>query len=220
VDEFADLDAAAAAVSTAGYAYAGQICISTQRVFVHRSVADEFERKLAEKILRGVAVSDKPSDVDALVGPLIDVKASDRIASWIESAIAHGANVLVRGERRGPQLITPWLLEAVPANEPLSCEEVFGPVVTLDVVKDFEEGVARTNASKYGLQTSVFTQSLRNTEQAYRRLECGTVLVNIPTTFRLDSALYGGVKESGFGREGVSEVIREFSEPKMLVVKA
>ncbi len=143
----------------------------------------------------------------------------DRIDGWINSAIDAGARVLIRGQRRAGNVITPWLLETVPESQPLVCEEVFGPVVTLDVIADIEEGVARANASKYGLQTSVFTQSLRHSEYAFQHLECGAVLVNIPTTFRLDSQLYGGVKESGFGREGVAEVMREFSEPKLLVVK-
>ncbi|HLX64578.1 MAG TPA: aldehyde dehydrogenase family protein [Planctomycetota bacterium] len=219
VDQSADLDAAVAAIANAGYVYAGQVCIKTQRVFVHRAVADEFERKLAERILRGVGVSDKPSDENALVGPLIDKASADRVQAWVDAAIAAGANVLVRGERRGEKQITPWLLEAVPPDQSVACEEVFGPVVTFDVVKDFEEGIARANATKYGLQASVFTQSLRNAELAYRQLECGAVLVNVPTTFRLDSSVYGGVKDSGFGREGLAIVIREFSEAKLMVVK-
>ena len=219
VDRSADLEAAATAVATAGYMYSGQICIKTQRVFVHREVADEFERRLAGKILSTVPVSDNPADENALVGPLIDSAAAGRIEAWLKSAESAGAHVLIRGERRSENLISPWLLEAVPTDQPLSCEEIFGPVVTMDAVKDFEEGIARANASKYGLQTSVFTGSLSSAECAYRELECGAVLVNLPTTFRLDSQLYGGVKESGFGREGVAEVVREFSQPKLLVVK-
>ena len=219
IDSSADLDAAATAVSSAGYLYSGQVCIKTQRVFVHRAVADEFERKLAEKILRDVDISDNPADEKALVGPLIDKASADRVQSWVDSATSAGASVLIRGERRGEKLITPWLLEAVPPDQPASCEEIFGPVMTFDAVKDFDEALARTNATKYGLQASVFTQSLRNAELAYRQLECGAVLINVPTTFRLDSCVYGGIKESGFGREGLAAVIREFSEPRLLVAK-
>ena len=116
-------------------------------------------------------------------------------------------------------MITPWLLENVPADQPLSCEEVFGPVVMLQAVANLNEAIALTNASRYGLQASVYTQSLRNAEAAYCEIEAGAVLVNIPTAFRIDASLYGGVKDSGFGREGVREVVREFSEPKLLVVK-
>ena len=219
VDESADLDAAAKAVATAGYVYAGQICISTQRVFVHRNVAEFFERKLAEKILTEVSVSENPSDEKTIVGPLIDKAAADRIETWLNSALARGAKPLVKGVRRGERLITPWLLENVPADEPVSCEEVFGPVVVMQKIANFQDGIAAANASRYGLQTSVFTQSLHHSELAYREIESGAVLVNIPTAFRIDASLYGGVKDSGFGREGVKEVVREFSEPKLLVVK-
>lgn len=219
VDESADLDAAAKAVATAGYVYAGQICISTQRVFVHRAVVDAFERKLAEKILTEVPVSADAADEKCYVGPLIDTAAADRVENWIQSALKAGAHALIQGKRLGERLITPWLLENVPTDQPLSCEEVFGPVVTLQAVANLGEAVALANASRYGLQASVFTQSLRNAERAYRDLEAGAVLVNIPTAFRIDASLYGGVKDSGFGREGVREVVREFSEPKLLVVK-
>jgi acyl-CoA reductase-like NAD-dependent aldehyde dehydrogenase len=219
VDESADLDAAAKAVAMAGYIYAGQICISTQRVFAHRAIADSFERKLAEKILTEVPVSAKASDEKAYVGPLIDKAAADRVENWIQSAQKAGAKALIQGKRLSERLITPWLFENVPADQPLSCEEVFGPVVTMQAVANLNEAIALTNASRYGLQASVFTASLRNAELAYRELEAGAVLVNIPTAFRIDASLYGGVKDSGFGREGVGAVIREFSEPKLLVVK-
>ncbi|HYG76052.1 MAG TPA: aldehyde dehydrogenase family protein [Planctomycetota bacterium] len=219
VDETAELEPAAKAVSTAGYIYAGQICISTQRVFVHKNVYDAFERRLAEKILTEVPVSSKASDEKAFVGPLIDKNSADRVESWINSALAKGATPLIKGTRHGERLISPWLLENVPADEPLSCEEVFGPVVIMQKVDSLQEAIALTNASRYGLQASVFTQSLRNAELAYREIEAGAVLVNVPTAFRIDAALYGGTKDSGFGREGVAEVIREFSEPKLLVVK-
>jgi acyl-CoA reductase-like NAD-dependent aldehyde dehydrogenase len=219
VDESADLDAAAKAVATAGYVYAGQICISTQRVFVHRNVSEYFERKLAEKILTEVPVSENAADEKTLVGPLIDKASADRIEGWINSATARGAKALIKGTRRSERLITPWLLENVPADEPVSCEEVFGPVVVMQKIASFHDGIIAANSSRYGLQTSVFTQSLHHSEMAFREIESGAVLINIPTAFRIDASLYGGVKDSGFGREGVKEVVREFSEPKLLVVK-
>lgn len=219
VDESADLDAAAKAASLGGYAYAGQICISTQRIFVHRRIAAQFEQKLAHQILTAVRTGADAGDENVWVGPLIDKSAADRIENWTLAAANRGAKVLIKGERRGERLISPWLLEDVPADEPLSCEEVFGPVVVMQRVASFEEAVASANNSKFGLQTSVYTQSLHHAELAYKDLESGAVLVNIPTTFRLDAALYGGVKDSGFGREGAREVIRTFSEPKLLVVK-
>ena len=219
VDHDADLDAAAAAVATGGYAYSGQVCISTQRVFVHRAVADEFESKLAAKILCDVKSSADPADEHALVGPLIDSKAANRIEAWIKSALDSGARALIRGARQNANLITPWLLENVPPDQPLSCEEVFGPVVVLERIDDFDSGLARINRSQYGLQASVFTRSLAHAEQAFRELEQGAVLINLPTSFRLDSAPYGGVKGSGFGREGVRDAMRAFSEPRLMLVK-
>lgn len=220
VDDGADLDAAAAAVATGGYAYAGQVCISTQRVFAHKVIAEKFESKLAAKILCDVKTSADPADESALVGPLIDAKAADRIEAWINSALDSGARALIRGERKSANLITPWLLENVPPEQPLSCEEVFGPVVILERVADFESGIENINRSQYGLQASVFTRSLEHAERAFRELEQGAVLINLPTTFRLDSAPYGGVKGSGYGREGVRDAMRAFSEPRLIVVKS
>jgi acyl-CoA reductase-like NAD-dependent aldehyde dehydrogenase len=219
VDESADLDAAAKAVSASGYVYAGQVCISTQRVFVHKSVAQKFEQKLAEKILTEVPVSDKVSDDKTMVGPLIDKASVERVENWVNAAVQAGGRPLVQGRRIGERIVTPWLLENVPDDQPLSCEEVFGPVVVMRAVSDIHDAISQVNHSKYGLQTSLFTQSLKNSELCYREIESGAVLVNVPTAFRIDSALYGGIKESGFGREGVKEVVREFSEPKLLIVK-
>jgi acyl-CoA reductase-like NAD-dependent aldehyde dehydrogenase len=219
VDSSADLDAAAKAVAMGGYLFAGQICISTQRVFVHKDVAEPFERKLAEQILMQVPTGIDPAREETLVGPLIDAKAADRVDGWIQSALKKGANALVKGERKGERFITPWLLEKVPADEPVCCEEVFGPVVAFYPVASMDEAFARTNDSKYGLQTSVFTSSLNIAERAYRELETGALHINVATAFRIDAEFYGGVKESGFGREGVKAVVQEFMEPKVLIVK-
>jgi glyceraldehyde-3-phosphate dehydrogenase (NADP+) len=219
VDDSADLDVAAKAIATAGYAYAGQICISTQRVFVHQDVETVFLDKLAKQIETTVGITASPADEKALVGPLIDKGAADRVEKWTQTAVSRGAGVIVKGERKNERLITPWLVKHVPADEPLWCEEVFGPVVAVETAADFREALIGVNASKYGLQASVFTSSLRNAEWAYRELECGAVLINVPTAFRIDASLYGGVKDSGYGREGVREVIREYSEPRLFIAK-
>jgi glyceraldehyde-3-phosphate dehydrogenase (NADP+) len=219
VDDSADLDLAARSICTAGYAYAGQICISTQRVFVHQDVETVFIDKLSKQIETTVGITASPADEKALVGPLIDKGAADRVESWTKTALARGAKALVKGERRGERLITPWLFRDVPGDEAVWCEEVFGPVVAVKTASDFRDALIGANASKYGLQASVFTSSLRNAEWAYRELECGAVLVNVPTAFRIDASLYGGVKDSGYGREGVREVIREYCEPKLYVAK-
>ena len=219
VDESADLDLAARAVSVGAYAYAGQICISTQRLLVHQSRIESFSARLAERIAADVGVSESSGDEKALVGPLIDRAAADRIEAWSKAAQARGAGMIVTGKRVTERLITPSLWENVPSDEPLWSEEVFGPVAAVQSAGDMREAIAKVNASRYGLQASVFTNSLHNAELAYRELECGAVLINISTAFRIDAAPYGGIKDSGFGREGVRETIREFCEPKLLVVK-
>ena len=219
VDESADMELAAKAISVGAYAYAGQVCISTQRVLVHDSKIKLFTRQLPDRISADVRVARDAGDEKALVGPVIDVKAADRIETWSKSAQAHGAGMVVRGERVNERLITPSLWENVPTDEPLWSEEVFGPIAALQSAGNFKDAVARANASKYGLQASVFTDSLRNAEYAFRELECGAVLINIPTAFRIDAAPYGGVKESGFGREGVRDMVRELCEPKLMVVR-
>ncbi len=219
VDESADLELAARAISVGAYAYAGQVCISTQRVLVHQSKIKVFSERLAERITADVGVSENPGDEKALVGPLIDRAAADRIETWSKAAQARGAGMIVSGKRVNERFITPSLWENVPADEPLWSEEVFGPIAAVQGASDMRDAIAKVNASRYGLQASVFTNSLHNAELAYRELECGAVLINIPTSFRIDAAPYGGVKDSGFGREGVRATIREFCEPKLLVVK-
>jgi acyl-CoA reductase-like NAD-dependent aldehyde dehydrogenase len=219
VDESADLELAAKAISVGAYAYAGQVCISTQRVLVHQNKIKVFTERLAEKISSDVGVSASPSEEKALVGPLIDRAAADRIENWSNAAQSRGGGMIVVGKRLSDRLISPSLWENVPTDESLWSEEVFGPVAAVQGAGDIHEAIARANASRYGLQASVFTNSLHNAELAYRELECGAVLVNISTAFRIDAAPYGGVKDSGFGREGVRDTIREFCEPKLLVVK-
>lgn len=219
VDESADIEAAAKSVALAAYNYAGQICISTQRVIPVAPIAAEFTESLVRAIRTGIRTGVDPADADCQVGPLIDIGAADRIDAWVKSAMARGAEALVRGERRSERVISPWLLRGVPRDEPLMAEEAFGPVAVIDSAADIGDAIRKVNDSRYGLQSSVFTRSLANAERCYREIEAGAVLVNTPTTFRLDSVVYGGIKDSGFGREGVAEVIREFTEPKLLVMK-
>ena len=219
VDESADLELAAKAISLGAYAYAGQVCISTQRILIHESKIKVFTQQLAERINSDVGVATQPGDEKALVGPVIDRNAADRIEKWTKSAQARGAGAIVKGERMGERLIRPSLWEKVPEDEPLWSEEVFGPIAAVQGASDFRAAIAKANASRYGLQASVFTNSLKNAELAFRELECGAVLINIPTAFRIDAVPYGGVKESGLGREGVREMVREFCEPKLMIVR-
>lgn len=219
VDESADLDAAARAAALGAYLYAGQVCISTQRLFVHRAVAERFLPLLEEKIAALVRVGDDPRDEKIICGPLINEAAADRVSTWTAAAKKRGARALVEGERRSPRLRTPGLYTDVPDDEPLWCEEVFGPAAAVEIVPDFATALRRVNKSRYGLQAAVYTALAAHAEAAYRELEVGALLINAPTYTRIDALPYGGVKDSGFGREGPREAIRAYSEPRLLLAK-
>jgi acyl-CoA reductase-like NAD-dependent aldehyde dehydrogenase len=210
----ADLDFAARRCAYAAFAYAGQICISVQRVYVQSKVYPEFrERFLAAT--RELKLGD-PRDPDVVVGPLIDDAAADRIEAWTDEAVRAGARVLTRGERKG-RLIPPIALEALPDGTKLSCEEAFGPVVALEPVERFETALDRVNGSRFGLQAGLFTRDLPRVEAAFERLEVGALVVNEAPLFRVDTMPYGGVKASGIGREGARYAIESFTEPRLLV---
>lgn len=216
VDDGADLDHAAARCAVAGFAYAGQVCIKTQRILVHRAVYPAFRDRFLAAIDRLVPVGD-PHDPDVLCGPVIDTAAADRIQAWIEASTARGARVLRPFERRG-RLLHPTVLEDVPPDAPVACEEIFGPVVSLAPVDDFDAAIARVNDSPYGLQAGVFTASIQHALKAFEMIETGGVIVNDASNFRVDSMPYGGVKASGFGREGLHYAIKEMTELRLLVL--
>jgi glyceraldehyde-3-phosphate dehydrogenase (NADP+) len=219
VDESADLSAAAKAAAVGAYTFAGQICISTQRIYVQRNVAERFLEQLVRIIAAEVPVGDDPHDEKILCGPLIDAAAAARIESWMHAAEKRGATALIPWERRSPRLLTPSLWRNVPTDEPLYCEEVFGPTAAVELVPDFATALQKADDSQYGLQTAVFTRDFKHVEQAQRELECGAVLINLPTLTRVDALPYGGVKDSGWGREGVREALRAYSEQKLVLVK-
>lgn len=216
VDEGADLDHAAARCAVAGFAYAGQVCIKTQRILVHRAVHEAFRQKFLAAIDQMVKVGD-PHDPDVLCGPVIDNAAADRIQAWVEQAAARGARVLRPFERQ-QRLLHPTVLEDVPHDSQVACEEMFGPVVTLAPVDDFDAAIGRVNDSPYGLQAGVFTRNIHHALQAFEEIEAGGVIVNEASTFRVDSMPYGGVKASGFGREGLHYAIKEMTELRLLVL--
>jgi glyceraldehyde-3-phosphate dehydrogenase (NADP+) len=216
IDETADLDHAAARCAVAGFAYAGQVCIKAQRLFVHRAVYPAFREKFLEAVARIVKVGE-PRDPKVLCGPVIDDAAADRIEAWVEDALSDGARRLLPQERR-ERLISPIVLEEVPRESRVSCDEVFGPVVILAPVDDFAEGIARVNDSPYGLQAGVFTNDMRHALRAFESIEAGGVIVNEASTFRVDAMPYGGTKASGFGREGLHYAIKEMTELRLLVL--
>ncbi|GII21635.1 aldehyde dehydrogenase family protein [Planosporangium mesophilum] len=211
----ADLDVAAARIATFANYQAGQSCISVQRVFADRSVFDA----LAERITTAVAGArtGDPWDDATEVGPLIDEAAARRVEEWIREAVAAGAKVLTGGTRDGAT-VAPTVLVDVPADAKVSCEEVFGPVLVLDAVDGVDEAFARVNASRYGLQAGVFTRDLPTAFRAHRELEVGGVVIGDVPSFRADQMPYGGVKESGVGREGVRYAMEDYTYERVMVL--
>jgi glyceraldehyde-3-phosphate dehydrogenase (NADP+) len=215
VEPDADLDFAAQRCATGGFGYAGQTCISVQRVLVHHSISDLFTTKLLLQVARLKAGD--PSDDATVVGPLIDQKAAHRVEEWIGEAVAQGARLLLGGKRMG-SVVEATVLSNVTPSMKVSCEEVFGPVVAITSYRHFDEAIEVLNRSAYGLQAGVFTQDVNKVFHAFRHVEVGAVLVNEIPTFRADHMPYGGVKDSGMGREGLKTAIEEMTEPRLLVM--
>ena len=213
VDETADLDWAVERLVYGAFAYAGQVCISVQRIFVVRSIYDEFESRFAERAAR-VKVGD-PLDPDTELGPMVDEGAVERTRRWVSEALDGGARALVRGEPDG-RWFGPTVLVDVPRDAMICSEEAFAPVVNLFSVDSFEAAVAEINDSRFGLQCGVFTGSLDRTLLAHDELEVGGIIVNDVPTWRTDSMPYGGVKDSGLGREGLRWSIEDMTEPRLL----
>lgn len=215
IEPDADLELATQRCAAGGFSYAGQTCISVQRIFVHHSIADLFTTKLLLQVARLKAGD--PGDSGTVVGPLIDQGAASRVEAWIAEAVSQGARVLLGGKRLGSIVEATVLGNVTPAMK-VSCQEVFGPVVTVTPYREFNEALDALNGSEYGLQAGVFTQNVDRIFQAFRRLEVGAVLANEIPTFRTEHMPYGGVKDSGLGREGVASTIEEMTEPRLLVL--
>ncbi len=215
VEPDADVELAAARCAVGGYAYSGQTCIAVQRVFVHESVYDRFVEHFVARV-KALTVGD-PADDTTVIGPLIDEAAAKRVEQWVQEAVAQGARVLAGGTRSGSVVEATVLANVTPAMK-VSCREVFGPVVTVSRYQKFDDALAALNDSDYGLQAGVFTRDIHRIFRAYRDLEVGAVLANEIPTFRAEHLPYGGVKDSGLGREGVRYAIEEMTEPKMLIL--
>jgi acyl-CoA reductase-like NAD-dependent aldehyde dehydrogenase len=211
-----DLDWVAERLALGAFAYAGQVCIKVQRILVHRSVWRRFVRRFLEA--SAALKTGDPADPKTVVGPMIDAGALDRVQAWVREGEAAGARVLLRGRRRG-SLLRPTVLTNVTPRMKVESEEIFGPVATLTPYRDWTAALARVNRSVYGLQAGIFTADLRRALAAFATLEVGGVIVNDFPTLRVDHYPYGGVKDSGFGREGVRYAMEEMSEPRMLVLK-
>lgn len=215
----ADADVAAAAARSAfgAYAYAGQVCISVQRIYAERPVHGQFLRAFADAAA-GLPAGD-PSDRATVVGPMISREAADRAEAWVAEAEALGARNLLAPLSREGNVVRPVLLENVPRSARLACEEAFGPVAIVEAVDSFEEGLARANDARFGLQAGVFTRDLGRAFAAFEGLDVGAVVVNDAPIFRVDSYPYGGIRESGLGREGVRYAVEAMTEWKVMVVR-
>ncbi len=216
IDETADLDYAAKRVVTGGFAFAGQSCISVQRVFVHDSVFDEFARRLVARV-ESLVIGD-PLDPRTDIGPMIEVAEVDRIEAWVNEAVADGARVVTGGRRISPSVYAPTVLTDVAEVSKVCAQEVFAPLLGLYRFSDFNEAMAAVNRSRYGLQAGVFTRDLLRAFMAFDVLEAGGIIVNDVPAWRIDHMPYGGVKDSGIGREGPRYTIEEMTEPKLLVI--
>ncbi len=194
----------------------GQSCISVQRVLVHEDLYEDFKRRFVQAV-QALRMGD-PRKEDTFIGPMISEGEAKRLAGWIESAVAAGASLLCGGKRDGAMLEAS-VLENVPANVELSCEEAFGPAVALMRYRDFEEALHTINDSKFGLQAGIFTDDIHKSMRAWDILEVGGVVIGDVPSWRVDNMPYGGVKDSGLGREGVRYAIEDMTEIRLLVIR-
>ncbi|MBU1676503.1 aldehyde dehydrogenase family protein, partial [bacterium] len=215
VDEGSDLDYVAPRIALGAFYQSGQSCISVQRVIAHRSLYAELRERLAAAAA-GLRTGD-PLDEDTFLGPLITRDDADRVSRWIADAVAGGATLVCGGEQDGP-FVTATLLEDVPRDADVYANEVFGPVATLEAFDRFEDAVARANDSRYGLQAGVFTRDMARVRYAFAHCEVGGVVIGDIPSMRVDSMPYGGVKHSGFGREGIRFAMEEMTEPRLMLI--
>jgi len=209
-----DLRALAERIAWGAFAYGGQVCIKVQRLYVHAPLLRRLTRLVVEATRR--LPSGDPLHPETVVGPLIDAASLARVQQWTAEAEAGGARVLLRGKRRG-SVLGPSILTRVNRKMKVWSEEVFGPVLTIMPYRTWNEAIRLANDSTYGLQAGVFTHDARRIDAAFRRLEVGGVVVNDIPTLRLDHLPYGGVKDSGFGREGVRSAMEAMTEPRLLL---
>jgi glyceraldehyde-3-phosphate dehydrogenase (NADP+) len=214
VSNSADIEDAVEKCVFGGFVYSGQVCIHAQRIYVHDDIFEEFSNRFvqkAEQLKKG-----DPLDEKTDISVLIDKEEAGRIAEWVEEAAEQGARILTGGKREGG-FYPPTVLTGTQPSMKVCSLELFGPVVTLEPFSDFKKAVDEVNNSAYGLQAGVFTNHLKEMDLAFEHLDVGGVMINHVPTFRVDHMPYGGMKDSGFGREGIKYSIREMMEPKLLV---
>ncbi|GAB4132401.1 MAG: aldehyde dehydrogenase family protein [Bacteroidia bacterium] len=210
----ADLQHAVNRAVAGGFSYSGQVCIHAQRFIVHRSVFAAFTEAFVDRVKK--LKQGNPLEHDTELSSMIDEENATRVENWVNEAVAAGARLLCGGKRNGT-FYEATVLTNTKAEMKVCCEEVFGPVVTVEVYDDFDEAIRYINNTRFGLQAGIFTHDQREIDQAFDQIEAGGVIVNDVPTFRVDHMPYGGVKDSGSGREGVRYAILDMMEPKILV---
>jgi acyl-CoA reductase-like NAD-dependent aldehyde dehydrogenase len=216
IEPSADIETVAKKISVAGFSHAGQSCISTQRIYVHRSVREQFLDALVP-LVEGLVVGD-PLDEKTDVSALISSSERDRVQSWIDEAVAAGADVLAGGKVREDGVVMPTVLGNVTPDMKVCALEVFGPVVGVASYDSLDEALKLANDTRYGLQAAIFTESITDALRAARALDFGGVLVNEVPTWRADQQPYGGVRDSGNTREGPQWAVREMTEERVVII--
>jgi len=211
----ADIEYAAERCVAGGFGYAGQTCISVQRILVQQSVYGKFTDMFLAGV-KNLQIGD-PLDESTDVGPLIRESDAQRAVDWVQEAVRGGARVLCGGNRKG-SVVEPTVLTGTKPEMKVNCQEVFGPVVTVEPYAEFHEALRQINSSAFGLQAGLFTRDAKLMFQAFEELEVGGLLAGDVPTFRIDHMPYGGVKDSGIGREGLRYAIEEMTEPKLMVM--
>lgn len=214
VSDTANLELAVKKCSVGSFAYSGQVCIHIQRIYVHNKLFDNFISQFIE-IIKKYKIG-KAEDADTDISAMIDIENAKRVEEWIASAVKSGAKLLCGGKRNGTT-IEPTVLTNTKKEMNVCCKEIFGPVVIIEKFSEFNEAVDKINDSEYGLQSGIFTNSINEMNFAFNEIETGGVMLNEVPTFRIDHMPYGGIKNSGFGREGIKYAISEMMEPKLLV---
>ncbi len=216
VDEDADLNDAVDRIIVGAFYQSGQSCIGVQRVIIHERVYENFKDKLVAAT-KNLKMGD-PKEEDTFIGPMISEQEAERLEAWINEGLQRGGNLLCGGGRDGAMLEA-TLLENVPNHLDICAEEAFGPVAVLSKFHSFDEALRRVNDSKFGLQAGVFTHDLVKVQQAWDELEVGGVVIGDVPSWRVDNMPYGGVKESGLGREGIRYAIQDMTELRLLVIR-
>src|SRR5229473_2333512 len=211
----ANLEYAADRCVTGGFGYAGQSCISVQRILVEESAYDKFVAMLVSRVQKLKVGNVLEGSTD--VGPLISEEAARRVIQWIEEAVRDGAKIVCGGHRNGA-MVTPAILTGTKPEMRVNCMEIFGPVVTVEKFSDYEDSLNTLNRSEFGLQAGVFTRDFKRITRAFETLEVGGLMIGEVPTFRIDHMPYGGTKDSGLGREGLRYAIEEMTEPRLLAV--